>query len=536
MPYREVTMIEVKEIVLLWLREVPKQRIARMLRVDRKTVQRYTALAAEHGLTPGQGAEALTDERLEAILVALRTGTGRPHGQGWALCLEQRPFIEKKLKDEGLKLSKVHRLLLRHCVEIPYATLHRFVVSELDWGRGAPTIPVADCEPGREVQLDTGWVGWLEPDLFGKRRRFRAWIFTAVLSRHRFIWPAFRETTDEAIRACEEAWQAFGGIFHVLIPDNCKAIVDLADPLGARLNAKFLEYAQARAFHVDAARARTPTDKGRVERAVQPVRDDCFAGEALQSLEDALHRGTHWCQHEFGMRLHSTTRRRPLEYFESEERQQLLPVPTEPYDIPLWSDPKVGRDLLAQVDRAFYSLPLAYKGKVLRARADRSIVRFYSGAAIVKTHPRMQPGQRSIDPNDYPQEKTTYAMRDVDFLQRQAEGHGPHIGQLAALILEGPLPWTRMRRVYALLALVRKYGAKRVEEVCVTALAFEMHDVRRLQRMLKNGTVLPPLSPPESPKVIPLARYLRPSSQYALPLLASEPATAETKGETHDIR
>jgi hypothetical protein len=143
----------------------------------------------------------------------------------------------------------------------------------------------------------------------------------------------------------------------------------------------------------------------------------------------------------------------------------------------------------------------------------------------------MPPGGRSIDPNDYPSEKAAYAMRDIDFLKRQADRHGTHIGQLAGLILDGPLPWTRMRRVYALLALVRKYGEKRVEEACATALAFEMHDVRRLKRMLENGTVLPPLAAPETPKVIPLARYLRPASQYALPLPAVESTTHTTQGE-----
>jgi hypothetical protein len=49
-----------------------------------------------------------------------------------------------------------------------------------------------------------------------------------------------------AIQACEQAWLFFGGIFRVLLPDNTKAIVVLADPLGARINPTFLEYAQAR--------------------------------------------------------------------------------------------------------------------------------------------------------------------------------------------------------------------------------------------------------------------------------------------------
>lgn len=519
MTYREVTMIEVKEILRLWLAGVPKQRISGMLGVDRKTIRRYIALAAAQGLEPSQGVAGLTEERLVSILLALKTGTGRPHGEGWELCAARREFINDKIRSK-VKLSKIRSLLAREGVRVPYATLHRFAVSELGFGQRATTIPVADGEGGRELQLDTGWVGSLEPDLFGKRRRFRAWIFTPVLSRFRFVWPVFQETTASAIEACEEAWDFYGGIFHVLIPDNTRAIVTQADPLGARITPAFLEYAQARAFHIDPARARSPRDKARVERAVPSVRDDCFGGEVLQGIEDTRRRARHWCLEEYGMRRHSTTRRYPLEHFQAEEKAHLLPAASERYDTPLWREPKVARDQHAQVDRALYSLPQQYVGKVLRARADRSTVRFYEGGVLVKTHPRVLPGRRSTDASDFPPEKSAYALRDINFLKQQAEQHGTQVGQLAAVILEGPLPWTRMRRVYALLGLVRKYGAARVEEACVTALAFEMHDVRRLERMLKNGT--PTVSAPAPTKVIPLARYLRPANQYALPLASCE--------------
>jgi transposase len=162
--------------------------------------------------------------------------------------------------------------LLRHGVSVPYATLHRFAVAELGVGRSAATVPIADCDPGTELQVDTGWMGYLEPDVFGKRRRFRAWIFTAVYSRHRFVWPCLHETTASAIEACEHAWQFFGGVFRVLLPDNTKTIVTLADPLDARINEIFLEYAQARGFVIDPARARDARDKGRVERRAQCAR------------------------------------------------------------------------------------------------------------------------------------------------------------------------------------------------------------------------------------------------------------------------
>ena len=59
-----------------------------------------------------------------------------------------------------------------------YSTLHRFAVEEQDFGKSAPTVPVADGKPGEELEVDTGWVITLAPNVEGKRRRKRAWVFT----------------------------------------------------------------------------------------------------------------------------------------------------------------------------------------------------------------------------------------------------------------------------------------------------------------------------------------------------------------------
>jgi len=304
------------------------------------------------------------------------------------------------------------------------------------------------------------------------------------------------------------------------VVDNTKAIVQEADLLAPRLNVGFLEYAQARGFHIDAARVRSPKDKARVERSVPTVRDDCFGGERPGSLDEARDRGRRWCASEYGLRRHTRTQRLPKEHFDAEERPALLPAPTEPYDVPLWCEPKVARDHFAQVAKALYTLPTRLIGKTLRARADRATVRFYDGAGLVKVHARQPPGGKSVDPSDFPPEKAAYAMRDVDFLQREAARHGDAVGGFARALLAGPLPWTRMRHVYALLGLCRRYGDARVQETCATALAAEMTDVRRLGRMLARAA--PPTPPSASPQVIPLARYLRPPSQYALPLASRE--------------
>ena len=520
MAYREVEMVEVKEVLRLWLAGQGKRQIARQVGLDPKTVRSYIAAGQAAGLSQEEGEASLTEERLVAVLSAVRPSSGRPRGDAWALCGQHREAIGKYL-EQGVLLSKARKLLARSGVLLPYSTLHRFAVEELGFGRTAPTVPVADGKPGEELEVDTGWVLMLQPDERGHRRRVRAWIFTPNVSRYRFVWPCLQESTATAIAACEAAWEFYGGVFGVLRPDNTKAIILEADPIAARVTPGFLEYAQARGFHIDPARVRAPKDKARVERTVQMVRDDCFGGEVLRTVEAARTRGRFWSESEYGLRRHTRTQRLPREHFEAEEKAALLPAPTEPYDVPLWCDPKVARDHFAQVAKALYTLPTRLIGKTLRARADRSVVRFFDGTELVKVHARQPPGGKSIDRNDFPPEKTAYALRDVAFLARQAKSHGEHVGRFAQALLDGPLPWARMRAVYVLLGLCKRYGDARVDQTCALALDAEMTCVYRLTRMLERAA--PPASPALPANVIPLARHLRPAAQYALPLAPHKP-------------
>lgn len=512
MAFREVTMFEIREVVRQWLRGDGVKAIARSVGADPKTVRRYVRAAESVGLTRSDGIGGLDDERFLAILETLKTPGTRPESDGRRLCEAHRDFIATKLGSR-VRLTKVHRLLQRQGVLVNYSMLYRFAVEELEFGKKAATVPVVDGEPGKELQLDTGQFLLPEPDGSGRRRRVRAFIFTPNVSRYRFVYVSENETTQAAIRACEAAWEFYGGVFDVLLIDNTKAIVEKADPLGAKINDTFLEYSQARGFVVDTTRVRDPKGKGRVERAVRHTRDDCFAGEHVSDIEGAQRRAVYWCKHEYGQRRHGTTGRMPREHFISVEAPRLKPAPEEAYDIPLWVTPKVARDHMAQVASALYSLPTKHIGKRLRARADSQTVRFYKDNAVVKVHPRQPKGGRSIDRDDFPAHKQAYAMRDVSFLQKQASEHGEAIGLMAAALLDGPLPWTRMRQVYALLGLVKRYGAGRVEPACGRALRASMHNMRRLQRMVEQDA---PATPERSAQVIPLGRYLRPNSQYAL--------------------
>jgi hypothetical protein len=269
---------------------------------------------------------------------------------------------------------------------------------------------------------------------------------------------------------------------------------------------------QATGFVTDAARVRSPKDKPKVERAVQYVRGNFFAGEHFAGLSEAQARAEAWCRDVAGMRIHGTIAARPAEVFADCEAAALLPPPAEPYDVPVFTRVKVHRDFHVEVARSLYSAPKEYLGCHLDARADSALVKLYCRGQLVKIHPRQQPGRRSTDPADLPAEKTTYAMRDVASLAKAARRHGDAIGAYASQLLDTDLPWTKMRQVYRLLGLVRRYGPGPVETACARALDLDVVNVTKIASMLEKATENT-ASPPR-PAVAAAARFARDPAEY----------------------
>ena len=500
MGFREVRVFEVRELLRLWLRDEGLRSIERLAGVDRKTVRRYVEAAEELGLRRDGGEEQLSDTFLGAVVEQVRPHRTDGRGEAWRQLVAQHQLIETWLKTDGLTVVKVGELLGRRGIVVPERTLHRYALEVCDVGRGrrGVTVRVNDGKPGDECQLDFGRLGLIPDPDSGRSRVCQALIFTPVVSRYTFVWLSFRQTVADVIAGCEAAWDFYGGVFATLVPDNMKAIVDAAAGTAStepRLNQAFVEYAQARGFLIDPARVRSPQDKPRVERVVPFVRNSFFAGETFLDLADGQRRVVIWCQDRAGMRIHGTLQARPAEVFRLEEQPAMRPAPTERYDVPIYATVKVHRDHHIEVGKALYSIPGNLIGQHVQVRADRELVRVYARGQLVKVHPRKGIGQRSTDPADLPSERTIYAMRDLDALQRLAAGHGTAIGAYAAALLAHPLPWTKMRQVYALLGLVKKWGADKVEACCASALEHEAINVALIGRMLERGTHNTPIQP-----------------------------------------
>jgi transposase len=519
--FREVSVVEVFEVLRAWLAGLGLRRVAERAGVDRKTARRYVAAAEAAGLTREAGVEALTDELVGAVVEAVRPARPNGHGASWETLLgheEQiRAWVAGGDGQEPLSIVKIEELLARQGCVVPYRTLHRFAVERCGFRARSTTVRVADGEPGIECQLDFAQLGLIDDPDTGRRRRVHALIFTAVVSRHMFVWLTYSQTLTAVIAGCEAAWSFFGGAFKVLVPDNLEPVVTAADPVNPTLAKGWLDYAQHVGFGTDPARVRSPQDKPRVERAVQYVRGNFWAGEAFADLAEAQARVEAWCAERAGMRIHGTTQRRPAEMFAELEASCLLPAP-EPYDQPVFTRVKVHRDYHVEVAKALYSVPEQHLGRHLDARADSQLVKLYTtgpgGGRLVKTHPRQPAGGRSTDRDDLPEHKSGYALRDLTRLIATCASHGENVGIYAERLLDDPLPWTRMRSVYRLLGLVRRYDPDPVEAACSRSLDLDVVSVAKIAAMLEKATERDrPVLPATAGS--PGGRFARDPSEYS---------------------
>ncbi|WP_233198126.1 MULTISPECIES: hypothetical protein [unclassified Cryobacterium] len=137
--------------------------------------------------------------------------------------MEREAEIEAWVAGDGrdhpaLSIVKIEELLARSGCMVPYRTLHRFVTERCGYWLRDVTVRVDDGEPGAELQLDFGKMGFITDAGTGKRRRVYALIFTALYSRHMFVWLSYSQTLAAVIAGCEAAWAFFNGVFKVLVP------------------------------------------------------------------------------------------------------------------------------------------------------------------------------------------------------------------------------------------------------------------------------------------------------------------------------
>lgn len=522
MSYRELSMVEVKEILRLWANGRGVRQIARATGVSRNSVRRYIQ-AAQDGRAPLVAettercrgrlpSHVLDDDLVERVAASIQPGAPRAVGAARLACREHIEQIREWATE--CDAPKIRKLLQAEGVDVSLRTLQRFMSDELQPQRS--TVRLQDPDPG-VLEFDFLKLGSYT-NLDGEEVTVHAALLTASVSRHQFLWPCHTQTRDDVIAALEAAWDFFSGVFPVLLPDNLKAVVQKPDAVNPKFNDWFFEYAQSRGFEIDPARVRKPRDKARVERQVRYVRRSFFGGEGFRELESMRSAARAWCLEEAGVRVHATTRRKPVEHFAETDALTLLPAPTQPYDQPVWSSHKVGHDHAIVVQHALYSVPYQVQGNV-RVYTDSKTVKVYHRRQLVKIHLRVPSGHKQLDPADAPPGKAELVDRSAASIFAAADAQSPIIGAYARRLAPDPKRrFGDVRRLYRLLTACERYGVEAVDEACARALELDVIDIKRIESMLAKGleqrrNVPPPRRPPPHGELL---RFERPASAFSL--------------------
>jgi transposase len=155
-------------------------------------------------------------------------------------CEPFRELIRGAL-ERGLSAQRIWQDLCEQGFTGGYDSVKRFC-RRLQQGRPLPFRRI-EVAPGDEAQVDFGrGAPLLTPD--GKRKYPHAFRIILSYSRKGYADTVARQTTENLIRALENAFWHFGGVPRTLVIDNLKAAVTQADWFDPELNPKLVAFCQ----------------------------------------------------------------------------------------------------------------------------------------------------------------------------------------------------------------------------------------------------------------------------------------------------
>lgn len=255
--------------------------------------------------------------------------------------------------------------------------------------------------PGEQAQVDFGYCKYAMPE--GVTRGI--WVFVLVLGWSRALYVEFVRRADTAtfLRCHVNAFVALGGVPQRCLYDNPKIVVLDRDEAGQPVwNPRFLDFALRVGFEAKLCHPYRPQTKGKVESGVGYVKGNFWPTAQFVDDADLNRQAQLWVDTVANVRVHGTTRERPLDRLAVERpRLRALPEATRlrPF---LREERKVERDSYVRWDGSWYGVLWTWARKTVQVEATEHTVELWAGEHRLAVHPRAtRPGQRFTLPGQW---------------------------------------------------------------------------------------------------------------------------------------
>jgi transposase len=337
-------------------------------------------------------------------------------------------------------------------------------------------------EPGQAMQVDWGSCGQVR---IGQTQR-QVSVFVAVLCYSRLCYIEFclSQRKAEFYRALVHALTFFNGSPKQIIFDNLKAAVLNGHGRSACLHPEFLALCGHFCMEPIACTRCDPESKGVVEAKVRYVKHNALAGRAeeLTCWEDYGRLAVHWRDEVANVRLHQTTKQRPVDRFE-QERSRLRPLPALPFDTDEILSVIVTSHSRVHFDGNRYSVPPEIVGKTALLRADDRRVRVLYQGKELAAHQRCYDRGQLLCQDDHRLAalKLRNRVRARD-LEDSFDALGPEARQFHLELRRRPVKTAvHLRRI---LNLVRLYGRDDVRAALVLANQYGTYDAAYVETLV----------------------------------------------------
>ena len=334
-------------------------------------------------------------------------------------------------------------------------------------------------------------------------------VFVAVLGASSYTFAEATPGQDlrSWIGSHMRAFEFFGGVTQVVVPDNLKSAVTRPSYYEPDLNPTYRDLGDHYGVAIIPARPYRARDKAKAEVGVQVVQRWIVA--ALRKRKFFSLDETNQAIAELLVRLNQRPFRKRegnrASLFAQLDRPMLKALPATRYQFGQWKTARVNIDYHIEAERHYYSVPYALVHRAVDVHLTAETVEILHRGVRVASHVRSyETGKATTLTAHMPKAHQRYVGRTPSRLIEDAQQTGPYTGQLVEAILAAKRhPEMGYRSCLGILRLAKTYPAERMEAAARRALRARAYNFQSLDSILKNQLDRLPLpgDPPAPPAV-----------------------------------